>query len=38
LSLDLVDLPNLDPTVMKKAKGNDSFAQLDIGESFSFSI
>jgi hypothetical protein len=31
-------MPNLDLNVMKKAKEDDSFAQLDIGEHFSFSI
>jgi hypothetical protein len=31
-------MPDLDPNVMKKAEEGDSFAQLDIGESFSFSI
>jgi TPR repeat protein len=34
----LTRLHNHDPTVIKKSREDKSFAQLDIGESFSFSI
>jgi hypothetical protein len=32
------DIPDLDPDIIKKAEEDDFFAQLDIGECFSFSI
>jgi hypothetical protein len=32
------DIPDLDLDIIKKAEEDDSFAQLDIGECFSFSI